>query len=126
MTRLTPLFFAATIALTPADAARSAGAEEPVLEIVTFRLAEGADDAAFVEAARGTEAKLRERGALTRRFLTKDETGTWTDVIEWTSMAEALAAAEAVMASEAFAPFSAMIDPASVEMRHAPILWRME
>ena len=77
-------------------------------------------------AAKGTEAALRERGALVRRFLTVDSTGVWTDVIEWTDMDAALAAAEAVMAMPDFAPFGAMIDGDSVVMRHAPILWRME
>ena len=89
--------FLAALAFAPADLAR-AGSDGPVLEIVTFRLVAGADTEQFLSAARGTEAMLRERGALTRRFLTMDDTGLWTDVIEWTSMGEALAAAEAVMA----------------------------
>ena len=47
-------------------------------------------------------------------------------MIEWASMDEALAAAEAVMQHPDFAPFGSMIDPDTVELRHAPILWRME
>ena len=117
--------FLAALAFAPADLAR-AGSDGPVLEIVTFRLVAGADTEQFLSAARGTEAMLRERGALIRRFLTMDDTGLWTDVIEWTSMGEALAAAEAVMAHPDFAPFGSMADPNTVEMRHAPILWRME
>ncbi len=117
--------FLAAFAFAPADLAR-AGSGEPVLEIVTFRRIEGTNPEQFLNAARGTEALLRERGALIRRFLTVDKTGLWTDVIEWTSMDEALAAAEAVMQHPDFAPFGSMIDPATVELRHAPILWRME
>ena len=117
--------FLAALAFAPADLAR-AGSGEPVLEIVTFRTVEGIDLEQFLNAARGTDAMLRERGALIRRFLTVDDDGLWTDVIEWTSMDEALAAAEAVMQHPDFAPFGSMIDPATVELRHAPILWRME
>lgn len=123
MTHVLP--FLAALAFAPADLAR-AGSREPVLEIVTFRTIDGTDTEQFLNAARGTEAMLRERGALIRRFLTVDEHGLWTDVIEWTSMDEALAAAEAVMAHPDFAPFGSMIDGDTVELRHAPILWRME
>ena len=117
--------FLAALAFAPADLAR-AGSQDPVLEIVTFRTVEGTDPEQFLNAARGTEAMLRERGALIRRFLTVGDDGLWTDVIEWTSMGEALAAAEAVMQHPDFAPFGSMIDPDTVELRHAPILWRME
>ncbi len=117
--------FVAALALAPADLAR-AGADTPVLEIVSFRVVQGTDTADFLNAARATEAMLRDRGALVRRFLTVDDNGLWTDVIEWTSMDEALAAAEAVMQHPDFAPFGSMIDGSTVQMRHAPILWRME
>lgn len=118
--------FLATPLLVPADAARASGTQKPVLEIVTFRLASGTGTAAFLEAARGTEDILRERGALVRRFLTVDADGLWTDVVEWTSHDAALAAAESLMSETAFQPFMAMIDPESVSMRHASILWRMD
>ena len=116
------------IAFAPADLAHAGPTttDTPVLEIVTFRLKPGTVQDQFLSAAQGTEAMLRDRGALTRRFLTVDDTGLWTDVIEWTSMGEALAAAEAVMVHPDFAPFGALIDEASVTMRHAPILYRMD
>ena len=117
---------ASSLFMAAPDALRAGGSSAPVLEIVTFRLVDGSDPAAFVGAAKGTEAALRARGALVRRFLTVDSTGVWTDVIEWTDMDAALAAAEAVMAMPDFAPFGTMIDGDSVVMRHAPILWRME
>ena len=117
--------FVAALALAPADLAH-AGADTPVLEIVSFRVVQGTDTADFLNAARATEAMLHDRGALVRRFLTVDDNGLWTDVIEWTSMDEALAAAEAVMQHPDFAPFGSMIDGSTVQMRHAPILWRME
>ena len=125
MTRPLLIALAAAVAFAPADAAH-AQAAEPVLEIVSFRLVDGSDEAAFLSAARGTEDMLRQRGSLKRRYLVKSEDGRWTDVIEWTSMEEALAAAEDVMSEPDFAPFGAMIDGATVDMRHATIRFRME
>lgn len=115
----------AALTFAAADLAR-AGSNVPVLEIVTFRTVEGTDREQFLNAARTTEAMLREHGSLIRRFLTVDESGVWTDAIEWTSMDEAMAAADAVMQHPDFAPFGSMIDGDTIEMRHAPILWRME
>ena len=100
--------------------------QTPVLEIVTFRTAKDADESAFLDAARDTETMLRERGSLIRRMLTKADDGTWTDVVEWTSMDEAVSAAKDVMEEPSFMPFMSMIDPESVSMSHAPILWRMD
>ena len=113
------------IAFAAPDAAR-AGASSSVLEIVSFKLIEDADEASFLKAAAGTETVLRDRGALVRRYLVRDANGTWTDVIEWTSMEAALTAAEAVMSHPDFAPFGALIDNDTVDMRHADIRWRME
>jgi hypothetical protein len=53
--------------------------------------------------------------------VSRDASGGWSDVIECTSMDDALAAAEAVMQDPAFALFGTMIDPDTVQMRHAPI-----
>ena len=124
MKPLIALFAAMTFAAP--DALRASGTEEPVLEIVTFRLVPGSDTTEFLDAARGTEAVLRDEGALVRRFLTVDSDGLWTDVIEWTSQDAALAAAEMIMAEPSVHPFMAMIDPKSVSMRHAAVLWRMD
>ena len=116
---------AITLCMAPADALR-AEAPVPVLEIVSFRLNSGISENAFLDAAAGTEAMLRERGALIRRYLVRDAGGLWTDVIEWSSMSAALEAAEAVMQHPDFAPFGGMIDETSVDMRHATIRWRMD
>lgn len=95
-----------------------------VLEIVRFRLRAGAEPAAFLHAAEGTGALLRRCPGFVRRMLTEDR-GHWADLVEWQDRAAALAAAEAVMAAPEFAPFMAMIDPASVSMDHHDIRVRM-
>jgi hypothetical protein len=97
----------------------------PVAEIVTFRLIPGSDPQAFLSAARTTEMPVSAQPGFIRRSLSRDETGLWTDYVEWADLPSALAAAEAVMALPEFGPFMASIDPTSVQMRHAPVLWQM-
>ena len=114
------LFATTTLLLAAADMSRGAQADT-VAEIVTFRLTEGADASAFAQAAGGMSPFLRSTGAVLSRTLSVDEDGLWTDYIVWTSMQEAKAAAAEVMKEPGAAPFMQMIDPASVNMRHATI-----
>jgi hypothetical protein len=107
-------------AATRADATGQSG---PVAEIVTFRLAAGTSDAAFLAAAQGTAAPLAARPGFLVRRLSRDETGLWTDYVEWTDLPAAQAAAEHLMADPAFGPFMAAIDPQGMVMRHATTLW---
>lgn len=89
-----------------------------VIEYVTFRLVPGADEAAFLTAARATEALIRRQPGFLSRRLSKGPDGRWTDAVTWASLAEAEAAPQAVMADPDFAPFMALIDGPSAEMRH--------
>lgn len=115
--RLMPaLALAMAPTFAPADSAR--GAAAPCVEVVTFRLLPGADAAAFLAAARATEAPLRDQPGFLRRRLVQGADGQWTDWVEWRDRAAAGAAAEAMMADPAFGPFMALIDGASVVMRH--------
>ncbi len=115
----------AAVLRAPADAAR-AGSADPTLEIVTFRLTDGADEMAFVEAAKGTEAWLESTGEVVARSLSVDDDGLWTDAITWRTRAKALAVAKEAMAQPEFAPLMALIDPDTVNLRHAAILWQMD
>jgi hypothetical protein len=114
-----------TLCLAAPDALRAAG-DGPVVEIVTFRLLPGAAKADFLTAAAGTEAPLRKMPGFVARRLVQAPDGTWTDLVEWASLSQAHAAADAMMAEPAFAPFMALIDGATVAMRHDHILWRMD
>ena len=106
--------------------ARPAPATGAVMEIVTYRLIDGIDAEAHLADARATEAYLRGTGAVRRRALTVDEDGVWTDMIEWTSLDAARAAEEAAMSRPEFAAFFGAMDGKTVDMRHCPILWRMD
>ncbi|MBM1687954.1 hypothetical protein [Sulfitobacter geojensis] len=97
-----------------------------VAEIVTFRLIEGTDPAAFITAARALEPMLKASGTVLSRTLSCDDTDTWTDHITWTTMAAATSTAEAMMADPLAAPMMQLIDPAHVTMRHAPIAYQQE
>lgn len=117
---------ALTMLFAPPDARAGGTAEpQPIAEIVTFRLMPGTEEAAFLSAAKATAAPVAAQPGFLRRSLSRDETGLWTDYIEWADMPSAGAAAQAVMQLPEFAPFAAAIDPASMVMRHAPVLWQM-
>jgi hypothetical protein len=125
MTRLLLDLPLAAAAFAPADAARGEG-PAAVAEIVTFRLARGVTEPAFLDAARATGALLDAAPGFVARRLSKGADGRWTDHVIWTDMPRAEAAAAHVMSDPAAAPFLAAIDPASVEMRHEVLLWTLE
>ena len=97
-----------------------------VAEVVSFRLLAGTDPTAFARAAQGTAGLLRATPGFIRRRLVQAEDGQWTDWVEWQDLATAHSAAEAVMVAPEFAPFMAMIDPASVAMRHDAVIVAMD
>lgn len=100
--------------------------ETAVIEYVTFTLVPSADDAAFLAAARGTEALVRRQPGFVSRRLSKGADGRWTDAVTWASLAHAEAAPQAVMADPAFHPFMALIDGASAVMRHEGVALAMD
>jgi hypothetical protein len=124
-----------TLNLAPADAARAKTAQatpvmepgmEPVMELVSFRLVAGTSDAAFLAAAKTTALPLQGQPGFRGRHLTRAEDGTWTDHVLWSSLPQAMAGAEQMTAEPAFQPFMALIDGATVAMRHEPVLWQMD
>jgi hypothetical protein len=125
MTRLILALPFAFAALAPADAARGAEAG-PVTEIVTFRLAPGVTEAAFLAAARATGPLLAAEPGFVARRLSQGDDGRWTDHVAWTGRAEAEAAAARIMAAPEAAPFLMAIDPPSIVMRHERLLMTME
>ncbi|MEO1733330.1 MAG: hypothetical protein AAFR45_06835 [Pseudomonadota bacterium] len=116
--------FASLMAFAPALDAASA--DQPVAEIVTFRLADGTDTAEFVDAALGMTGFLESTGAVLSRSLSRDENGLWTDYIVWRSMAAAKAAASDMPQQPEAADFMAPIVAESVNLRHARILMSQE
>lgn len=88
------------------------------IECVTFRLAAGVEDKAFLEAAEAVHALLGAHDGFVRRNLSKGEDGTWLDYVEWRSLAIAQAAASELPSRPEFGPFMQAIDPKSVTMTY--------
>lgn len=98
---------------------------KPVIEIVTFSLAEGVTPEAFLEINKGTEAFIRSMPGFMHRQLSHAEDGRWTDYVTWDSMESAKAAAAAFMADGCTAELMKAILPDSANMRHETLLWDM-
>jgi hypothetical protein len=71
-----------------------------VVEWAPFRLAEGADAAALLEASETLQRDfLRRQPGFVRRELLRDDAGRWVDVVVWTDHSSAMAAMRAAEAS---------------------------
>ena len=89
-----------------------------MIELVTFRLAAGADEAAVVAADHRvqTEFFYLQRG-LARRTTARGTDGEWLVVTLWRSAADADAAALAAEADPAAQAFMRCIDPATYQTK---------
>lgn len=94
-----------------------------VYELVTFKLAPGATPEALRARAAEADPHIRRfPGLLSRELLHDPATGEWMELCRWASLDQALAAAEKVMGMPEFAPYFALMDPASIALRHVPIV----
>lgn len=94
--------------------------EQKVMELVVFKLNEGADTTAFIAAAAELTSEL-EKGApgyLERSLLHTPDKDQWVDVIYWSSMEHALGAFELMEPTHAFQAFGSMIDMQQSSMYH--------
>ena len=121
MTRPLALLSLAALALAAPAEGVAGDTAMPVAEIVTFRLVDGADPAAFVRAAEALTPFLAGTGAVLSRTLSRDDSGLWTDHVLWTSRSAAEAAAAALMQDPVAQPFLAMIAPDGLTLRHAAV-----
>lgn len=93
-------------------------------EYVTFRLQPGTDPAAFLAAARATDAALDAHPGYIARHLSQGADGGWTDCVLWADAASAGAAAAAIMSDPRFGPFMSAIAPEGMTMRHETLHWQ--
>ena len=93
-----------------------------VIEIVTFKLADGISPEAFVAASGAVTAFARSQAGFVSRRLSMAEDGTWMDHVHWSSMEAAQAAQTAFPAQESLAPFMAMINPEGMTMTHHALM----
>lgn len=88
------------------------------IELVSFRLA-GAQSQDFVAANAAVNSWLAAQPGFLRRELAEGEDGIWLDVVSWETEAAAKSAAAAMERKMGDFVAMAMIDPASITMRHA-------
>lgn len=89
-----------------------------MIEITTFRPAEGAADEDLLEADRLVQQRFmpRQPGFL-RRTTARGADGEWAVVVLWAGEAEALAAAEGAVADPSTAALAALVDPSTLQVR---------
>ncbi|MGO9910841.1 MAG: hypothetical protein ACLPQS_06755 [Acidimicrobiales bacterium] len=69
-----------------------------VIQTTTFRLAEGADEEAFLQSDRHAQAVLSSSHGIIRRTTARSEAGTWLVVTLWRSEDDARAAGSPALA----------------------------
>jgi hypothetical protein len=88
------------------------------IEFVSFRLRENASVEAFLQESEKVTAWCSALPGFVNRRMSVDGKGGWIDHVEWESAEQAQAATAAFAKTLEIGPFMAMIDPASVDLRH--------
>lgn len=89
------------------------------LELVVFKLEDGADRQRFIEAANmATDWIKSQPGFVSRQLTHSSGEDRWVEVVWWATMEHAEAAAEAAMTSESCAPMFSMVDLNSALILH--------
>ncbi len=95
-----------------------------VVELVVFKLKDGADVDAFQQAADSVNSFLDSAPGFIKRELLRDDER-WVDIVHWESVAQAQAAAESIMGNEAGQHFGSFIDDSDMLFTHLhPVLQR--
>lgn len=92
--------------------------ESLTVEIASFKLKPGVDDAAFLNAAEAMAPDLRAVPGFVRRELLHSDENLWVDLVHWRSLSEALAAMDVMMTTPSAGPFMAALDESSIAMHH--------
>ena len=96
-----------------------------ILEIATFKLAEGVEEAALLEASAQLERDfLAQQPGFLRRELVRKGAQTYADIILWHSQEQAQAAVAKAQANPAAGGYFSLMsqDPADMRMEHAQVL----
>ncbi len=87
-----------------------------MIELLTFRLVEGADEPAFVEADGRVQTHVAyQQPGLARRTLARGEDGRWLVLTIWHSEEQAASAQQAFEASDDVAAMMRLVEPSSVD-----------
>jgi hypothetical protein len=89
-----------------------------VIELVTFRMMPGTDDATFIAAVGQSTAFLEQQPGFLAREVGLTATGEWANIVRWSDLDAALRAAAAFNAAPETQSFNACLDRDTVQMRH--------
>jgi len=93
-----------------------------VIEIVTFKLADGVSEAEFLKTVPASNDFLNTMDGFVSRRLSRDDEGTWMEHIEWKTLAAATTASEAFMKQASLKPMMQAIDGANAKMSHNQLM----
>jgi hypothetical protein len=93
-----------------------------VIEIVTFKLAAGVSDDAFLKYSDVVNTYISTRKGFISRRLSRAADGTYLDHVTWESLVDATTAMESSMKEASLAPFMQSIDPATVKVDHQAVV----
>lgn len=93
-----------------------------IIEVVSFKLADGVSDADFLKTVPASNVFLQSREGFIARRLSKAEDGTWLEHIEWETLQAAKTASDAFMQEESLKPMMQTIDGANATMGHNTLM----
>lgn len=93
-----------------------------ILELVTFRLADGATESDFMAVNETLNTWVKEQPGFAYRALAKAEDGSWTDSVYWDTLENAKAAQEKFGQQAELLPMMELIAPDSVTVSHQHIV----
>lgn len=92
--------------------------DQPVLEVVLFRIKDGITDAAFLKESTVAELWLEQQPGFISREVLKNQDNQWLDTIRWASLELAKQSVPAMLNAETCKAFLSMMDETSVQMWH--------
>lgn len=119
------LFLCATalsLSLNTAVAEDAKTMDGKVVEIVSFKLAAGVSDEAFMKHSDIVNSYISSRKGFISRRLSQAADGTYLDHVTWESLVDATTAMESSMKEAGLAPFMQSIDPATIKIDHQAVV----
>lgn len=91
------------------------------IEYVTFETIDGVDDADVSRVAVAVNQTLTDYDGFVGRFVSREEDGTWIEVVYWRDLAAAKASLDRFVKDPRNAEFLAMVDQESITLNYSEI-----
>ena len=93
-----------------------------VIELVTFKLSEGANEDEFIHASKEMEEDMQNIKGYIKRELIKHPDGRYGDLVHWESMDAAKEAMDQAMQMQGPQKYFTFIDESSIDMNHYDVV----